>query len=79
MGDRYFFDKRVIKKFLLKYGIMLLIAIPLMIGANVLIQKYNPNTRFILIDLAIIAVVVAVGELICFLVKKSKTNDDKKE
>lgn len=77
MGDRYFFDKRVLKKFFIKYGIMLLIAIPLMIGINILIQKHNPNQRFILIDLAIIAVVVAVGELICFLVKRVKTKDDK--
>ncbi len=77
MGDRYFFDKRVLKKFFIKYGIMLLIAIPLMIGINIIIQKHNPNQRFILIDLAIIAVVVAVGELICFLVKRAKTKDDK--
>lgn len=79
MRDRYFFDKRVLKKFFLKYGLMLLVALPLMIVANVLISKHNPNQRFILIDLAIIGVVVAMGELICFYVKQKRQEKEDKE
>ncbi len=72
MRNRYFFDKRDLRHFFLKYGIMLAIAIPLVIVANYLMYRHNPNQRFILVDLAIIAVVVAIGELICYLIKKAK-------
>lgn len=72
MRNRYFFDKRDLKKFFLKYGIMLLIAFPLIVGANVLMFNHNPNQRFILVDLAILAVVVALGELICYYAKRRK-------
>ena len=44
MANRYFFDKRDIKHFLIKYGIMLLISVPILIGINILfgyVFKYD--------------------------------------
>ena len=69
--DRYLFDKRVLKKTLLKYGIMFLIALPFLLAFNILC----PNLKFwltILVDCGILAVVVLVGEIILTSIRNKK-------
>ena len=69
--DRYLFDKRVVKKLLLKYGIMLLIALPFVILFNCLFY----DLKFwlsILVDFVIIGVVVLIGEIILVSIKNKK-------
>ena len=63
MANRYFFDKRDMKHFFIKYGILLLIAFFIIIGVNVFLTRVDRVGR-IFIDLAIILVVVLVGEMV---------------
>lgn len=79
MRNRYFFDKRDLKKFFLKYGIMILIAIPILIGVDLAIAKNHPDQSFVLIDLALLCGVVGLGELICFWIKSAKEKKNNKE
>lgn len=74
MHNRYFFDKRVLKKFFIKYGIMLLIAIPVLIAINVLFEKWFGVTNMIFLDLVFLCVIVVIGEFICYLAKRNKEN-----
>lgn len=74
MGERYFFDKRDIKHFLMKYGIMLLIAVPIIIGINVLFKKWFNADNMIFLDIVFLCVIFVIGELICHLWKQKKNN-----
>ena len=80
MSDRYFFDKRDIKHFLVKYGIMMLIAIPIIIGINVLFQKWFNANSMVFLDIVFLCVIFVIGELICYLWKQKKIKkEDKNE
>ena len=72
MANRYFFDKRDIKHFAVKYGIMLLIAIPLLLAINVLFTMWFGNINMVLLDIVFLCVIFALGELICFLIKRKR-------
>ena len=72
MRERYFFDKRDMKHFFTKYGIMMLIAIPILIGLNILFQKWFNIDSMIFLNIVFLCVIFAVGEFICFLWKKRK-------
>ena len=84
MNNRYFFDKRDMKHFFVKYGLIILVALPIIILTNFAIQKSNPTQRFVLIDLAILCGVWGLAELLLKLIahikaKKQNTNDNDKE
>lgn len=69
--DRYLFDKRIVKKMLIKYGIMFLIALPFVILFNVLCS----DLAFwwsVLIDMGIIGFVVIIGEIILLSIKNKR-------
>lgn len=69
--DRYLFDKRVVKKTLIKYGSMFLIALPFVILFNVLCS----DLAFwwsVLVDMGIIGFVVIIGEIILVSVKNKR-------
>ena len=72
MANRYFFDKRDMKHFFVKYGILFLIAIPLLIGVNILFTKWFGNKRMVFLDIIFLCVMLAIYELICFLIKRKK-------
>ena len=76
MRNRYFFDKRDVKHFVLKYGIMLLVALPFLVLVNILNEKYMHIKSMILIDLLVILVVVLVGELIYRAIKNKRENKE---
>lgn len=72
MANRYFFDKRDMKHFFVKYGIMLAIAIPILIVINYLFYKWFNIGSMVFLDIVFLCVIVAVEELIYFLIKRKK-------
>ena len=62
--DRYFFDKRVIKKGLIKYGVMFVIALPILVVMNIYVIKDIPFWGATMIDVAILLAVV----ILCLVV-----------
>ena len=79
MANRYFFDKRDIKHFLIKYGIMLLISVPILIGINILFGYVFKYDNMVFLDIVFLCVIFVVGELICYLVKQKKEQNTKGE
>ena len=51
MANRYFFDKRDMKHFFVKYGIMLLISMPILLALNVLFAKVFGATNMVFLDI----------------------------
>jgi heme/copper-type cytochrome/quinol oxidase subunit 4 len=76
MRERYFFDKRDMKHFLTKYGIMMLIAIPILIVINVLFEKWFEIESMVFLNIVFLCVIFTVGEFICFMWKKRKENKE---
>ena len=74
MRERYFFDKRDMKHFFTKYGIMMLIALPIVIALNVLFNMWFEIKSMVLLDIAFLCVIFAIGEFICFMWKRRKEN-----
>ena len=72
MANRYFFDKRDIKHFLIKYGIMLLISIPILIGINILFTMVFKVENMIFLDIVFLCVIVVVYEYLYSLIKEKK-------
>jgi len=79
MANRYFFDKRDIKKLLIKYGIFLAITIPILIAINYLfIIWFNANSM-VFLDIVFLCVILVIYEAIWYAVKKkSQENRDEK-
>lgn len=69
--DRYFLDKRVVKKTFLKYGIMFLIALPLLIVFNVFCDQIG-FWWTVVVDMCIIGFVVVIGELLLIKIKNKR-------
>jgi len=76
MRERYFFDKRDMKHFFKKYGIMMLIAIPILIALNVLFDKWFEIESMVFLNIVFLCVIFAVGEFICFMWKRRKENKE---
>ena len=76
MANRYFFDKRDMKHFFVKYGIMLLISMPILLALNILFAKVFGATNMVFLDIVFLCVIFAIGELICFLVKRKKESKE---
>lgn len=82
MANRYFFDKRDMKYFLKKYGIMLLIAIPLLIVINLLFIKWFNATNMMWLDIVFLCVILVVYEVVWRAIKRrrdSKQEEKKRE
>ena len=79
MANRYFFDKRDMKHFFVKYGVLLLISIPLLIGINILFTKWFGNKSMVFLDIIFLCVMLAVYELIWFLIKRKKEEKNTNE
>ena len=74
MEDRYFFDKRVMKKILLKYGIMFLCVFPVLVLINYFLNKVVEYWVTIIIDVTFILLVLFVVQLIENKIKENKEN-----
>ena len=79
MRQRYFFDKRDIKYFLIKYGIMLLFAIPILVGINIMFRKWFDIDNMVFLNVVFLCVIVAIYELIFALIKRKKESKSNKE
>ena len=64
-NNRYIFDKRIIKHYIIKYGLMMLLALPIAILVNVLIGDKVGTVAIVFIDIAIFGAVVLICTLIC--------------
>lgn len=72
MEDRYFFDKRVMKKVFKKYGLMALGILPVLLIANYFLNKVLNFGLTVLVDVALILVMVVIIEAVISAVKKRK-------
>ena len=76
--QQYFFDKRVIKKFLIKYGIRLLIIFPVLILVNYGLREMLQGWGIILADVFIAFGILLLIELAIAIfknLKKKKTEN----
>lgn len=78
MADRYFFDKRVIKKSLLKYLGLFSIAFVILVPINALflVNKVSQGMG-LFISILIGMAIVLLGEYIIYLVKKKRNINNK--
>lgn len=76
---RYIFDKRIVKKNLIKYGVMFLILIPILLVVDYFLQSWKV-WAVVGIDVAIGVVVITAESLIysAILKKKQKKVEPKK-
>lgn len=76
MADRYFFDKRVIKKSLLKYLGLFSIAFVILVPINALflVGKLSQGMG-LFISILIGMAIVLLGEYIIYLVKKKRNTN----
>lgn len=77
MADRYFFDKRVIKKSLLKYVGLFAIAFVILIPINafLLVNKLSQGMG-LFISVLIALAVVLLGDYIIYVVKKKRNKNN---
>lgn len=73
--DKYFFDKRTMRRILKKYGIIFLICIPFLLLFNIFVGKYISNIAVIGIDVLIGLVIIAISE---FVIYKTKQKQEEK-
>lgn len=75
-NDRYFFDKRVVKKTLIKYGCLFAIAFIILIPINAFLLVGNLSQGWgIFISVLIALAVVLLGDYIIYLVKNKKNKN----
>jgi ABC-type transport system involved in Fe-S cluster assembly fused permease/ATPase subunit len=72
MANRYFFDKRDIKHFLIKYGVMLLISIPILLGINILFTLVFNVENMVFLDIVFLCVIVVLYEYLYSLIKAKR-------
>ena len=72
MANRYFFDKRDIKHFLIKYGVMLLISIPVLLGINILFTLVFNVENMVFLDIVFLCVIVVLYEYLYSLIKAKR-------
>ena len=72
MEDRYFFDKRVMKKIFKKYGLMALGILPVLLIANYFLNKVLNFGLTVVVDIVLILVMVLVIEAVINAIKNKK-------
>ena len=77
--DRYFFDKRVIKKGLIKYGIMFVIALPILIVLNIYVFDKLSFWGATLLDCVVLLAVVAVCLVVYNKIEARKAQKEQEE
>ena len=79
MANRYFFDKRDMTYFLKKYGIMLIISLPILIAINVLFRIWFNFTNMMWLNIVFLCVILAIYEAIWYAIKRRKDVRKEKE
>ena len=79
MANRYFFDKRDMTYFLKKYGIMLIIALPILIAINVLFRIWFNFTNMMWLNIVFLCVILVIYEAIWYAIKRRKDVRKEKE
>ena len=74
MANRYFFDKRDIKHFVVKYGIILLISIPILLGINIFFTSVFKVERMVFLDIVFLCVIVVIAEYVYAKMQEKKKN-----
>ena len=77
MDNRYIFDKRVMKKLLLKYGLILLSLFPILIFINWVFKFLASTIGYVLLDIAIGLIYIFLIEVM--LDKIAKRKEEKKQ
>lgn len=77
--NRYIFDKRVMKKLLLKYGLILLTLLPILILVNWLCGFLVSTIGYVLLDVAIGLVYIFLVEVILDKIAKRKEAKEEEE
>ncbi len=72
MDDRYFFDKRIIKQKVKKYGLIFLCLFPILILINTLLKPHLTFWLIVLIDASVAFLGLLVVELIINHIKDKK-------
>ena len=71
-NDHYVFDKRVMKKLFIKYGLFLLAMLPIFILVNILLSKSVSSSAFVFVDIAIGLICLLIMEIVISKVNKSR-------
>ena len=71
MDDRYFFDKRNIKRGTKKYGLMMLFCLPILVGVNFLLGELATGW-VIFIDVVLALFIIIVLDLIVSKIQEKK-------
>lgn len=81
MADRYFFDKRVIKKGLIKYSILFAIAFLVIWPLNAFVLvRYLDRGMGIFVSVVVALTIVLLGDYVYFLIcKKFKEKHNKND
>lgn len=74
MEDRYFFDKRVMKKLFKKYGLMALGIFPIICVANYFLNKVLAFWVTVLVDITLVLLFVFAIEAIINAIKTKREN-----
>lgn len=74
MEERYFFDKRVMKRIFIKYGIMALCIFPVLAVTNYFLNKVLDFWVTVVVDITILLFYVFIVEVIINAIKKRKEN-----
>lgn len=72
MDDKYFFDKRVMKKILIKYGTIFLCLVPVLLVVNHFLNQYLKFWLTVLIDVTIVLLTLWVVQLVINHIKRKK-------
>ncbi|MBQ2863972.1 MAG: hypothetical protein IJE91_00735 [Clostridia bacterium] len=72
MEERYFFDKRVMKKILIKYGSIFLCLVPILLVVNHFLNQHLKFWLTVLIDITIVLLALLVVELVINHIKRKK-------
>ena len=77
-NKQYFFDKRVLKRFFLRYGIVFLLGFATLIGLSFLLENIDATIR-IIIYLAILVAFVVICEVINHeIVKRERLREEQR-
>ena len=79
MGDRYFFDKRVIKRALIKYGIMFAIGLPVLVVLNLYALNGMTFWAATAIDAAVLLAIVGACSLVYYKIERQRIRKAEEE
>ena len=79
MDDRYFFDKRVMKKAFIKYGLIFLFTIPVILFFNYFLNQTLKFWLVVVIDTVFLLLVVFVVQLIINAIAKHRLENPKQQ